>query len=72
MGYATGDDHLYLVYVYIPNGSLSDHLHDPLMKGIQRNTTLSAYKLQRNAYIIGYELIRSSASLVERKNPDRT
>ncbi|KAL1565642.1 lysM domain receptor-like kinase 3 [Salvia divinorum] len=35
MGYASGDDHLYLVYVYIPNGSLSDHLHDPLMKGHQ-------------------------------------
>ncbi|KAG6422614.1 hypothetical protein SASPL_119193 [Salvia splendens] len=34
MGYATGDDNLYLVYVYIPNGSLGYHLHDPL-KGHQ-------------------------------------
>ncbi|KAK6139206.1 hypothetical protein DH2020_027042 [Rehmannia glutinosa] len=32
LGYASGDDHLYLVYEYIPNGSLGDHLHDPLLK----------------------------------------
>ncbi|GFY91413.1 protein kinase family protein [Actinidia rufa] len=32
LGYASGDDHLYLVYEYIQNGSLSDHLHDPLLK----------------------------------------
>lgn len=35
LGYASGDDHLYLVYEYIHNGSLSEHLHDPLLKGIQ-------------------------------------
>ncbi|KAH6809600.1 hypothetical protein C2S51_027383 [Perilla frutescens var. frutescens] len=35
LGYASGDDHLYLVYEYIPNGSLGDHLHDPLIKGHQ-------------------------------------
>nr|XP_027099333.1 lysM domain receptor-like kinase 3 [Coffea arabica] len=35
LGYASGDDHLYLVYEYIPNGSLSEHLHDPLLKGHQ-------------------------------------
>nr|GMD97927.1 lysM domain receptor-like kinase 3 [Ipomoea batatas] len=35
LGYATGDDHLCLVYEYIINGSLSDHLHDPLLKGRQ-------------------------------------
>nr|GMD95453.1 lysM domain receptor-like kinase 3 [Ipomoea batatas] len=33
LGYATGDDHLCLVYEYIINGSLSDHLHNPLLKG---------------------------------------
>ncbi|GMP87600.1 hypothetical protein CsSME_00039907 [Camellia sinensis var. sinensis] len=35
LGYASGDDHLYLVYEYIQNGSVSDHLHDPLLKGHQ-------------------------------------
>ncbi|ONK70016.1 uncharacterized protein A4U43_C05F29350 [Asparagus officinalis] len=35
IGYASGDDHLYLVYEYVQNGSLSDHLHDPLLKGHQ-------------------------------------
>nr|XP_009385427.1 PREDICTED: lysM domain receptor-like kinase 3 [Musa acuminata subsp. malaccensis] len=35
IGYAAGDDHLYLVYEYLQNGSLSDHLHDPLLKGHQ-------------------------------------
>lgn len=33
LGYASGDDHLYLVYEYVSNGSLSEHLHDPLLKG---------------------------------------
>ncbi|KDP31051.1 hypothetical protein JCGZ_11427 [Jatropha curcas] len=33
LGYASGDNHLYLVYEYIQNGSLSDHLHDPMLKG---------------------------------------
>ncbi|KAH0991708.1 hypothetical protein GBA52_003191 [Prunus armeniaca] len=32
LGYASGDDHLYLVYEYVQNGSLSEHLHDPLLK----------------------------------------
>ncbi|XP_060669096.1 lysM domain receptor-like kinase 3 [Ziziphus jujuba] len=35
LGYACGDDHLYLIYEYIQNGSLRDHLHDPLLKGHQ-------------------------------------
>ncbi|XP_051116556.1 lysM domain receptor-like kinase 3 [Andrographis paniculata] len=35
LGYASGDDHLYLVYEFVPNGSLSEHLHDPLLKGHQ-------------------------------------
>lgn len=33
IGYAAGSDHLYLVYEYVQNGSLSEHLHDPLLKG---------------------------------------
>ncbi|KAJ4843796.1 hypothetical protein Tsubulata_009983 [Turnera subulata] len=35
LGFASGDDHLYLVYEYVRNGSLSEHLHDPLLKGHQ-------------------------------------
>ncbi|PIA29311.1 hypothetical protein AQUCO_06100081v1 [Aquilegia coerulea] len=35
LGYASGDDHLYLVYEYVQNGALSEHLHDPLLKGHQ-------------------------------------
>ncbi|KAI4382463.1 hypothetical protein MLD38_008426 [Melastoma candidum] len=35
IGYASGEDHLYLVYEFIPNGSLSEHLHDPFLKGHQ-------------------------------------
>lgn len=35
LGYASGDDHLYLVYEYVHNGALSEHLHDPLLKGHQ-------------------------------------
>ncbi|KQK08218.2 lysM domain receptor-like kinase 3 isoform X2 [Brachypodium distachyon] len=35
IGYAAGEDHLYLVYEYVRNGSLSEHLHDPLLKGHQ-------------------------------------
>ncbi|TKY58681.1 LysM domain receptor kinase 3 [Spatholobus suberectus] len=35
LGYANGEDDLYLVYEYVPNRSLSDHLHDPLLKGNQ-------------------------------------
>ncbi|KAK3439898.1 hypothetical protein EUGRSUZ_B00236 [Eucalyptus grandis] len=30
--YSTSDKHLYLVYEYVPNGSLNEHLHDPLLK----------------------------------------
>ncbi|MCE0482105.1 hypothetical protein HAX54_040507 [Datura stramonium] len=33
LGYASGDDHLYLVYEYVPNGSLNEHLHQPMQKG---------------------------------------
>ncbi|KAL8519133.1 hypothetical protein ACS0TY_010175 [Phlomoides rotata] len=35
LGYASGDDHLYLVYEYVSNGSLSEHVHDPMLKGHQ-------------------------------------
>lgn len=35
LGYAAGDDHLYIVYEYVQNGSLNEHLHDPLLKGNQ-------------------------------------
>ncbi|CAI0390379.1 unnamed protein product [Linum tenue] len=35
LGYASGDDHVFLVYEYVRNGSLSDHLHDPLLRGYQ-------------------------------------
>ncbi|KAJ0971542.1 hypothetical protein J5N97_019501 [Dioscorea zingiberensis] len=35
IGYTSGDDHLYLVYEYVQNGSLSEHLHDPLLHGHQ-------------------------------------
>ncbi|XP_020093756.1 lysM domain receptor-like kinase 3 [Ananas comosus] len=35
IGYAAGGDHLYLIYEYVQNGSLSEHLHDPLLKGHQ-------------------------------------
>ncbi|KAL8215916.1 hypothetical protein R6Q57_022753 [Mikania cordata] len=35
LGYASGDNHLYLMYEYVPNGTLSDHLQDPLLKGHQ-------------------------------------
>ncbi|KAI3686433.1 hypothetical protein L1987_80109 [Smallanthus sonchifolius] len=35
LGYASGDNHLYLVYEYVPNGTFGDHLQDPLLKGHQ-------------------------------------
>ncbi|KAI9125127.1 hypothetical protein K1719_003743 [Acacia pycnantha] len=35
LGYASGEDHLYLVYEYVANESLSNHLHDPLLRGYQ-------------------------------------
>ncbi|BFG32501.1 hypothetical protein CerSpe_187740 [Prunus speciosa] len=35
LGYASGSDHLCLVYEFLQNGSLNDHLHDPLLKGNQ-------------------------------------
>ncbi|XP_057752363.1 lysM domain receptor-like kinase 3 isoform X1 [Arachis stenosperma] len=35
LGYARGEDHLYLVYEYVSNGSLSEHIHDPLEQGHQ-------------------------------------
>ncbi|KAL0357892.1 UNVERIFIED_CONTAM: LysM domain receptor-like kinase [Sesamum calycinum] len=41
LGYASGDDHLYLVYEYVQNGSLSDHLHDPLLKDVVNQVTMS-------------------------------
>ncbi|CAN0901191.1 LysM domain receptor-like kinase 3 [Linum grandiflorum] len=33
LGYASEENFLYLVYEYLPNGSLSDHLHNPLFRG---------------------------------------
>lgn len=33
LGYASGSDHLCLVYEFLQNGSLNDHLHDPLLRG---------------------------------------
>nr|XP_043607291.1 lysM domain receptor-like kinase 3 [Erigeron canadensis] len=35
LGFASGEDHLYLIYEFVSNGSLSEHLHDPLLKGHQ-------------------------------------
>ncbi|XP_024174100.1 lysM domain receptor-like kinase 3 [Rosa chinensis] len=35
LGYASGSEHLCLVYEFVQNGSLNDHLHDPLLKGRQ-------------------------------------
>ncbi|XP_022775846.1 lysM domain receptor-like kinase 3 [Durio zibethinus] len=35
LGFTSGDDHLYLVYEYVQNGSLNDHLHNPLLNGHQ-------------------------------------
>ncbi|KAI6682833.1 hypothetical protein NL676_028746 [Syzygium grande] len=35
LGYSSSDNHLYLVYEYVPSGSLNDHLHDPFLKGHQ-------------------------------------
>ncbi|GKV22949.1 hypothetical protein SLEP1_g32753 [Rubroshorea leprosula] len=35
LGFATGDDHIYLVYEYVQNGSLSNDLHESLPKGHQ-------------------------------------
>lgn len=43
LGYATGNGHLYLVYEYIQNGSLSEHLHDPLLKGSFSLPTLTSH-----------------------------
>ncbi|KAL4309640.1 hypothetical protein GQ457_01G040340 [Hibiscus cannabinus] len=33
IGYATGDNELFLIYEYAQKGSLRNHLHDPLNKG---------------------------------------
>ncbi|BBN09754.1 protein MpRLK-Pelle_LysM2 [Marchantia polymorpha subsp. ruderalis] len=33
IGYAAGEENLFLVYEFADNGSLSDHLHDPVSKG---------------------------------------
>ncbi|CAN6718029.1 unnamed protein product [Malus baccata var. baccata] len=35
LGYASGSEHLCLVYEFLQNRSLNDHLHDPLLKGNQ-------------------------------------
>ncbi|CAN0929438.1 LysM domain receptor-like kinase 3 [Linum grandiflorum] len=35
LGYASDDDHFFLVYEYVRNGSLSDHLHEPMQKDYQ-------------------------------------
>ncbi|KAK3223441.1 hypothetical protein Dsin_010466 [Dipteronia sinensis] len=49
LGYASGDDHLYLVYEYVRNGSLSDHLHDPMLKGYQPLTWTARTQIALNA-----------------------
>ncbi|KAJ0106026.1 hypothetical protein Patl1_18104 [Pistacia atlantica] len=33
LGYASSDNHFYLIYEYVQHGSLNEHLHDPLLKG---------------------------------------
>ncbi|KAM0979495.1 hypothetical protein ACFX13_015625 [Malus domestica] len=35
LGYASGSEHQCLVYEFLQNRSLNDHLHDPLLKGNQ-------------------------------------
>uniref|UniRef100_N1R2Y4 DNA excision repair protein ERCC-8 n=1 Tax=Aegilops tauschii TaxID=37682 RepID=N1R2Y4_AEGTA len=40
IGYASGEDHLYLVYEYVQNGSLSEHLHDPLLKADEASNVI--------------------------------
>lgn len=61
LGYASGDDHLYLVYEYILNGSLSDHLHDPLLKGIQiRSASTSVSKILLIGLVTNKELFINS------------
>lgn len=35
IGYATSDDHWYLINEYARNSSLDDHPHDPLLKGTE-------------------------------------
>lgn len=47
MGYANGEDDLYLVYEYVPNGSLSNHLHNPLLKG-----TIFLFLAKLNAKVV--------------------
>ncbi|KAJ0047930.1 hypothetical protein Pint_15514 [Pistacia integerrima] len=32
LGYASSDNHFYLIYEYVQHGSLNEHLHDPLLK----------------------------------------
>lgn len=34
IGHAAGGDTLFLVYEYAQNGALSDHLHLPIIKGL--------------------------------------
>jgi serine/threonine protein kinase len=43
IGYAAGEDHLYLVYEYVQNGSLSEHLHDPMLKGTRKRIFIHVY-----------------------------
>lgn len=45
LGYASAEDYLYLVYEYVSNGSLGDHLHDPLLKGIHINYLIKCIQL---------------------------
>ncbi|XP_076916474.1 lysM domain receptor-like kinase 3 [Bidens hawaiensis] len=49
LGYASGDNHLYLVYEYVPNGTLSDHLQDPLLKGHQPLTWIARANIALDA-----------------------
>ncbi|CAN1295541.1 LysM domain receptor-like kinase 3 [Linum perenne] len=47
LGYASDDDHFFLVYEYVRNGSLSDHLHEPLLKGNNQTKKVADFGLAK-------------------------